>query len=55
MIREIDERMRDIDNEIAELSERVDDYAADVKVEELKSEKKKLLKQVEKLTPADKL
>lgn len=55
MIREIDERMRDIDNEIAELSERVDDYAADVKVKELKSEKKKLLKQFEKLTPADKL
>lgn len=55
MIREIDERMRDIDNEIAELSERVDDYAADVKVKELKSEKKKLLKQFEKLTPADKV
>ena len=55
MIRKIDERMRDIDNEIAELSERVDDYAADVKVKELKSEKKKLLKQFEKLTPADKV
>ena len=34
MIREIDERMRDIDNEIEELSERVDDYAADVKIKE---------------------
>lgn len=55
MIREIDERMRDIDNEIEELSERVDDYAADVKIKELKSEKKKLLKQFERLSPADKV
>lgn len=55
MIREIDERMRSIDNEIAELSEKADDYAADVRVKELKSEKKKLLKQYENLTPADKV
>ena len=55
MIREIDERTRDIDNEIEELSERVDDYAADVKIKELKSEKKKLLKQFERLSPADKV
>lgn len=55
MIREIDERIREIESEIEELSAKTDDYAADVKVKELKTEKKKLLRQCENLTPADKL
>lgn len=55
MIREIDERIQDIDSEIEELSAKTDDYAADVRVKELKSERKKLLHQCSDLTPADKL
>ena len=55
MMREIDERLRDIDREIEEESAKKDDYAADVKVKELKAEKKKLLRQCADLTPADKV
>ncbi|MDE7367028.1 MAG: acetyl-CoA carboxylase carboxyl transferase subunit alpha, partial [Lachnospiraceae bacterium] len=55
MIREIDERIQDIDSEIEELSAKTDDYAADVRVKELKSERKKLLHQCSDLTPADKV
>lgn len=54
-MREIDERLRDIDREIEEESAKKDDYAADVRVKELKSEKKKLLRQCADLTPADKV
>lgn len=55
MMREIDERLRDIDREIEEESAKKDDYAADVRVKELKAEKKKLLRQCADLTPADKV
>lgn len=55
MIREIDERIRAIDTEIEELSAKTDDYAADVRVKELKNEKRKLLHQCDNLTPADKV
>lgn len=55
MMREIDERLRDIDREIEEESAKKDDYAADVRVKELKAEKKKLLRQCAELTPADKV
>lgn len=55
MMREIDERLREIDREIEEESAKKDDYAADVRVKELKAEKKKLLRQCADLTPADKL
>lgn len=55
MIREIDEQIQDIDNEIEELSAKTDDYAADVRRKELKSQRKKLLRQCENLTPADKV
>ena len=55
MIREIDERIREIEEEIEALSMKTDDYAADVRIKELKSEKKKLLHQCENLTPADKV
>lgn len=55
MIREIDEKIREMDAEIEELSAKEDDYAADVRIKELKSEKKKLLKQCDHLTPADKV
>lgn len=55
MMREIDEQIRAIEEEIEELSQKTDDYAADVRVKELKSEKKKLLHQCENLTPADKV
>ena len=39
MMREIDEKLRAIEAEIEELSAKTDDYAADVRVKELKSEK----------------
>ncbi len=55
MMREIDEKLRAIEAEIEELSAKTDDYAADVRVKELKSEKKKLLRQCDNLTPADKV
>ena len=55
MIREIDERIRAIDTEIEELYAKTDDYAADVRVKELKNEKRKLLHQCDNLTPADKV
>ena len=55
MMREIDERLRDIDREIEEESAKKADYAADVRVKELKAEKKKLLRQCADLTPADKV
>lgn len=55
MIREIDERIRVIDSEIEVLSAKKDDYAADVGIKELKNEKRKLLRQCDNLTPADKL
>lgn len=55
MIREIDERIRAIDSEIEALSAKKDDYAADVTIKELKNEKRKLLRQCDNLTPADKL
>lgn len=55
MIREIDEQIQDIDNEMEELSAKTDDYAADVKIKELKSKRKKLLRQCENMTPADKV
>ena len=42
MMREIDEKLRALDNEIEELSAKTDDYAADVRVKELKTEKKNL-------------
>lgn len=55
MIREIDEQIQDIDNEMEELSAKTDDYAADVRIKELKSKRKKLLRQCENMTPADKV
>lgn len=55
MIREIDERILEIDKEIETESAKENDYAADVRIRELKSEKKKLLRQCDKLTPADKV
>lgn len=55
MIREIDERILEIDKEIETESTKEDDYAADVRIRELKSERKKLLRQCDKLTPADKV
>lgn len=55
MIREIDERIRVIDSEIEALSAQKDDYAADVSIKELKNERRKLLRQCDNLTPADKL
>lgn len=55
MIREIDEQIQDIDNEMEELSTKTDDYAADVRIKELKSKRKRLLRQCENLTPADKV
>ena len=55
MIRDIDERILDIDKEIEVESAKQDDYAADVHIRELKSEKKKLLRQCTNLTPADKV
>lgn len=55
MIREIDEQIQDIDNEMEELSAKTDDYAADVRIKELKSKRKRLLRQCENLTPADKV
>ncbi|MBQ8982773.1 MAG: acetyl-CoA carboxylase carboxyltransferase subunit alpha [Lachnospiraceae bacterium] len=55
MIREIDERIQDIDKEIEAESSKESDYAADLKIKELKSERKKLLKQCNHPTPADKV
>lgn len=55
MIREIDEQIQDIDNEMEELSAKTDDYAADVRIKELKSKRKRLLRQCENMTPADKV
>lgn len=55
MIREIDEQIQNIDSEMEALSAKTDDYAADVRLKELKSQRKKLLRQCENLTPADKV
>lgn len=55
MIREIDERILDIDKEIEVEAAKENDYAADVRIRELNSERKKLLRQCDNLTPADKV
>lgn len=54
MIREIDEQLQKLEAEIEELAQQ-DDYAADVRIKELKSEKKKLLRRCVDLAPMDKL
>lgn len=55
MIREIDEKIQEIDKQMEEEAAKENDYAADVRIKELKSEKKKLLKGCGTLTPADKV